>query len=73
MLKPIQEFFENNSCDVSFATGLENSWSKLKWEISGNLQERLLEREWSGLQEMYNVITEQSYNKIEVYLSVWSI
>jgi len=30
MLKPIQESFENNSWDVSFATGLETNWSKLK-------------------------------------------
>lgn len=30
MLKPIQESFENNSWDVSFATGLENNWPKLK-------------------------------------------
>ena len=30
MLKAIQEFFENTSWDVSFATGLENNWSKLE-------------------------------------------
>lgn len=55
MSKPVQVFFENNSCDVSFATALANNWLKLKQEISGNLQEQcLLEKnELNRLQEIY--------------------
>lgn len=68
MLKPVQESFENNSWDVSFATGLENNWSKLKHGNQWNSPRMALAKEQNGLQAIQNVITEQRYNKVEIHL-----
>lgn len=49
---------------LALQQALENNWSKLKQEISGNLQEQcLLEKECKGLQEIHGAIKEQRYKK----------